>query len=130
LVSGLGRNVLDYVTRRFNARSAGLIEFGSWIFAGKPLNAISRFNWNSESAEVSRFLEEVSQRVVPGSTRNWIAVNAVNNPPKQKNETKKTDNSAGKKFDQPAASAAPFPFHPARRAGVRVPYAFADSARR
>ena len=79
---------------------------------------------------MSRFLEEVSQRVVPGSTRNWIAVNAVNNPPKQKNETKKTDNSAGKKFDQPAASAATLPFHPARVSCVRLLVAFVDSARR
>jgi hypothetical protein len=30
-----------------------------------------------ELAEVSRFLKEVSPRMVPGSTRNWIAVNAV-----------------------------------------------------
>jgi hypothetical protein len=30
---------------------------------------------------VSRFLKEVSPRTVPDSGRNWIAVNAVNNPP-------------------------------------------------
>jgi hypothetical protein len=38
-------------------------------------------------------------RVVPGSARNWIAVNAVNNPEGTKNEINKNDNSTNKKFD-------------------------------
>jgi hypothetical protein len=37
--------------------------------------------------------------MVPGSARNWIAVNAVNNPPEIKNETNKNDNSTDKEFD-------------------------------
>jgi hypothetical protein len=41
----------DYVTRRCNASSAGLIQFGSWTFAWAPLDAISRSNWSPEAAE-------------------------------------------------------------------------------
>jgi hypothetical protein len=41
----------DYVSRRFNASSARLIEFGSWTFAETPLCAISRSNWSSELPE-------------------------------------------------------------------------------
>ena len=45
--------VLDYVTRRLNASSAGLeSRLGSLTFAEAPLSAISRFNWSPESPEV------------------------------------------------------------------------------
>jgi hypothetical protein len=64
IILGLGKNVLDYVTRHFNASSVGLIEFGSWTFAGKPLYAIPSIQLSPESAEVSRFLKEVSLRTV------------------------------------------------------------------
>jgi len=46
----------DYVTRRFNASSASLIEFGSWTFAGTPLCAISRSKWSSELLKWDRTL--------------------------------------------------------------------------
>jgi hypothetical protein len=50
--------VLDYVTRRLNASSAGLeSRLGSLTFAEAPLSAISRFNWSPESAEVRRLLK-------------------------------------------------------------------------
>jgi hypothetical protein len=46
--------VLDYVTRRFNASSAGLNERsrGAEPSLEPPLSAISRSNWIPESAEV------------------------------------------------------------------------------
>jgi hypothetical protein len=37
-------NPLNYVTRRFNASSAGLKKPVGPLFAGTPLNAISKFN--------------------------------------------------------------------------------------
>jgi hypothetical protein len=51
-IRGLVRHLLDYVTRRFNASSAGLKSSWGCTFAETTLNAISRSNWNSESAEV------------------------------------------------------------------------------
>jgi len=58
--AGTSQNFLDYVIRSFNA-SSGRIEKSpwGWIFDGTALYAISNF-------------------LVP--PRNWIAVNAVNNP--------------------------------------------------
>src|SRR5882724_1703763 len=54
----LVKNVLDYVSRRFNAYSAGLkSRLGSLTFAEAPLSAISRFNWSPESAEVRPLLK-------------------------------------------------------------------------
>jgi hypothetical protein len=48
----LVKNVLDYVTRRFNASSAGLkSRLGSLTFAEAPLSAISRFNWSPSQPE-------------------------------------------------------------------------------
>jgi len=44
VVAGAGKNILDYVTRRFNASSAGLKSSWGWTFAGTPLSAISRSN--------------------------------------------------------------------------------------
>jgi len=51
--------------------------------------------------------------MIPGSARNWIAVNAVKNQPQQKTENKKYDNSTLKKINRPVASAARFAVHPA-----------------
>src|SRR5206468_7723755 len=52
-VGSAGKNVLDYVTRRFNASPAGLkSRLGGLTFAEAPLSAISRSNWRPESAEV------------------------------------------------------------------------------
>ena len=58
--------------------------------------------------------------MIPGSARNWIAVNAV----QQSTSTKKTkyDNSTLKKINRPVAFAACSPSHPAR---VRLLCAFA-----
>jgi hypothetical protein len=54
--------VLDYVTRRFNASSAGLKNrLGSLTFAEAPLSAISRFNWSSESTKARRRFEAPRQ---------------------------------------------------------------------
>ena len=44
LVSICSKNQADYVTRRFNASLAGLKKPVGLIFAGTPLNAISKFN--------------------------------------------------------------------------------------
>ena len=49
--------------------------------------------------------------MVPGSARNWIAVNAVNNPTSTKNENKKYDNSTIKKINRSVAFAAGISFH-------------------
>ena len=56
------KKVLDYVTRRFNASSAGLkSRLGSLTFAEAPLSAISRFNWSSESTKARRLFEAPRQ---------------------------------------------------------------------
>jgi hypothetical protein len=53
-----GKNVLDYVTRRFNASSAGLkSRLRGLTFAEAPLSTISRSNWSPESAEVRPLLK-------------------------------------------------------------------------
>jgi hypothetical protein len=52
--------------------------------------------------------------MVPGSARNWIAVNAVKQSSLTKNENKKYDNSTPTKFNRPVAFAACFSSHPAR----------------
>ena len=80
---------LDYVIRRFNlpfgraeeARGAGSSLRHRLTRSPDPTGA-------PESAEVSRFLKEVSPRRVPGSARNWIAVNAVRQYSLNKNESK------------------------------------------
>jgi hypothetical protein len=51
--------------------------------------------------------------MVPGSVRNWIAVNAVQQFSLNKIENK-NDDSTFKKINQPVAIAACFPFRPAR----------------
>jgi hypothetical protein len=52
IVAGAGKNILDYVIRRFNASSAWAeVSPCGWTSAGKPLNAISRSNRSPESAE-------------------------------------------------------------------------------
>jgi hypothetical protein len=43
------KSAFDYVTRRFNASSAGLKNPWGCIFAETPLYAISRSNWSPES---------------------------------------------------------------------------------
>jgi len=53
----LCKNVLDYVTRRFNASSAVLKKLaGAGPALGPPLYAIARFKWNLESAEARLLL--------------------------------------------------------------------------
>jgi hypothetical protein len=53
---------LDYVTRRFNASSAGpKSRLGSLTFAEAPLSAISRFNWSPESTKARRLFEAPRQ---------------------------------------------------------------------
>src|SRR5205823_12317834 len=64
-------------------------------------------------------------RMVPGSARNWIAINAVQQFSLNKKENKKYDNSRLKKFDQPLVCATRFPSHPAP---ARLLCAFTDSA--
>jgi hypothetical protein len=59
--------------------------------------------------------------MVPGSARNWIAVNAV----QQSSLNKKYDNSTFKKIKRPVAFAAGFASHPA---GARLLWAFTDGA--
>jgi hypothetical protein len=79
---------------------AGLKSLWGWTSAGKPLNAISRIQLGPESTAVRLLLgRSLAEEMVPGSGRNWIAVNAVNNPPEQKYETNKNDNSIDKEFD-------------------------------
>src|SRR5438874_13772349 len=77
--------------------------------AGLPLNAISRSNWSTESAEV---------RMVPGSARNWIAVNEIKESSLKKNENKKYDNSTLKKINRV----------PSHSVHIHVVCAFAASA--
>src|SRR5882757_6414769 len=51
--------------------------------------------------------------MVPGSARNWIAVNAAQQSSlNKKNKNKKHDNSTVKKIDRPVALATRFAFHP------------------
>ena len=75
--TGAFKDLLDYVTRRFNASSAGLKKPVGldlrWTAALRDLQIqleprVSR----SEAAVPKRLV-----RMVPGSVRNWIAVNAV-----------------------------------------------------
>src|SRR5438034_6807736 len=94
--------MLDYVTRRFNVSSAGLKKLVGWTFAETPLNAISRSNWSPESAEVRPLFKAPREKLVPGSTRNWIAVNAV----QQLSLNKKYENSRCSKTNSPLAFAA------------------------
>src|SRR5260370_41360088 len=49
---------------------------GGRTFAGTPLNAIARSNWNPSDPKRRRCSKR-RMRAVPGSARNWIAVNAV-----------------------------------------------------
>jgi hypothetical protein len=64
--------------------------------------------------------------MVPGSARNWIAVNAVQQSSlNKKNENKKYDNSTFKKIKRPVAFAAGFASHPAR---ARLLWVFAYGA--
>jgi hypothetical protein len=69
-------------------------------YAGKPPNAISRSNWIPESAELRPNLLDA-----PREDGSWfrlgtgLRLNAVNNPPKQKYETNKSDNFANKEFN-------------------------------
>ena len=54
--------MLDYVTRRFNASSAGFkSRLGGLTFAEAPLSAISRFNWSPESTKARRLFEALRQ---------------------------------------------------------------------
>src|SRR6476620_11776 len=64
-------------------------------------------------------------RMVPGSARNWIAVNAVQHSFLNKNENKTYDNSTVKTLNRPVASAARFASHPAR---ARLLCAFAPES--
>ena len=85
---------LDYVTRRFNASSAGLNKpVGLDLRWDPPVTAISRSNWSPESAEVSA-------RLVPSSARNWLQFNAVKKSNLNKNVKRKNyDSTNNKKFD-------------------------------
>src|SRR2546422_4352473 len=68
----LVKNVLDYVSRRFNAYSAGLkSRLGSLTFAEAPLSAISRFNWSPESVRSEAAVQTRLVRMVPRSVRIW-----------------------------------------------------------
>jgi hypothetical protein len=58
--------------------------------------------------------------MVPGSARNWIAVNAAKHSKPKKNENKKYDNSTLKKINRPVAFAERFLSHPARARLLRV----------
>jgi hypothetical protein len=61
-VGNAAKKVLDYVTRRFNASSAGLeSRLGSLTFAEAPLSAISRFNWSPESTKARPLFEAPRQ---------------------------------------------------------------------
>jgi hypothetical protein len=69
--------MVDYVTRRFNVPSAGLKKP-----VGLDLRWDRRFTRSPDSLgpRVSRSeaaVRRASRRLVPGSTWNWIAVNAV-----------------------------------------------------
>jgi len=94
----LRKRVLDYVTRRFNASSARL---------KKPVGLDLRWDtaWRDRQIQVEPRVSrrEVASserlaRMVPGSARNWIAVNAAKHSKPKKIENKKYDNVTVKKF--------------------------------
>jgi DNA-binding CsgD family transcriptional regulator len=64
-------------------------------FAETPLNAISRSQLEPRVSRSEVAVQKRLVRMVPGSARNWIAVNAVRQS--KRNETK-NDNSTCKKF--------------------------------
>ena len=77
----------------------GWISRRGWTFAETPFSAIPQIQLEprvsrSEAASSKRLV-----RMVPGSARNWIAVNADQQSSLNKIENKKYDNSPLKKID-------------------------------
>jgi hypothetical protein len=68
--------------------------------------------------------------MVPSLAWNWLAANAVPNPPEQKNETERNVSSLRKKFDSSVARSAQFSSHPARVGCPRLLCPFAASSRK
>jgi hypothetical protein len=82
----------DYVTRRFNASSAGMKKEG-WTYAGTAALRDHQIQLEPESAEMRPPL--AGREDGSGSARNWIAVKQSN---LNQNEYKKYENSIPNKF--------------------------------
>jgi len=61
----------------FNLSSARLNKPQGWIFAETPFSAISRIQLEPRVSPSKAAVPKRLVRMVPGSARNWIAVNAV-----------------------------------------------------